>query len=67
MTQEIVLRRLSIIKRVFNTAVTQAEQPEVTSFTALLSFHDSIDMFMNLAAEYRNISNLRRSFTSLSE
>ena len=62
MTQETILKRLSIIKSVYNSAVNQAEKPEITSFTALLSFHDSIDMFMNLAAEHRNIANRRSLF-----
>jgi hypothetical protein len=45
MTQEIILKRLSIIKRIYAIGVAEAEKPEITSFTSVLSFHDSIECF----------------------
>lgn len=51
MTQDTITRRLSLIKNLFKLGTEQSKLPETISYTAILSIHDSIDMFMNLAAE----------------
>src|SRR5258705_9198103 len=51
MTQDIIIRRLSLIKQLYQIGFEQAVLPETISFISILSMHDSIDMFMNLSAE----------------
>lgn len=51
MTNDIIIRRLTIIKYLFKTAIEQLNKPESVSYISVLLVHDSIDMFMNLAAE----------------
>lgn len=51
MDTSIVLRRLSIIKYLYQTGMQQTKLPEILAYTSILSFHDAIDMFMQLAAE----------------
>jgi len=54
MTQEIILKRLSILKLLYKIGVEQSYKGEMTSFFSILSFHDSIEMFLKLAAETKN-------------
>jgi len=51
MDQQNIIRRLSIIKLLYKEGVEQSLQSEATSFFSILSFHDSIDMFLNLAIQ----------------
>lgn len=53
MTKEIVLRRLSIIKHLHKLGDQQSQLPETIAYSSVLSFHDSIDLFNQLAAEYQ--------------
>lgn len=55
MTKEVLIRRLSLIKHLYRTGLEKASLPETISFTSILLLHDSIDMFMNLAAEKKEI------------
>ena len=55
MTQDLILKRLSYIKRLYELGVEQIKQPEVIAYSSILCFHDSIDMFMQLAAEVNGI------------
>jgi hypothetical protein len=57
MTNYIVIKRLCIIKKLFQLGVQQADLPEILSFSSVLTFHDSIDMFMQLAVEKNNITD----------
>jgi hypothetical protein len=54
MTEEIILKRLSIIKLLYKIGVEQSYKGEMTSFFSILSFHDSIEMFLKLAVEKNN-------------
>ncbi len=47
----IIVRRLAIVKYLFNIGVQQSYQPEVVAGFSILSFHDSIEMFLQLVAE----------------
>ena len=51
MTPDVILRRLNLIKNLFKQGLRQGAEPETIAYTAVLSMHDAIDMFMNLAAE----------------
>jgi hypothetical protein len=56
MTEDIIIRRLAVIKHLYKLGIEQATLPETLSYTSILSLHDAIDMFMNLAAEMKGIS-----------
>lgn len=45
------LQRLSFIKYLFSIGITQSYQPEPLCGVAILSFHDSIELFLCLASE----------------
>ena len=60
MTNEIIVKRLAIIKYLFNVGLEQCKQPEIVAYSSILSFHDSIDMFMQLAAEKKGIAKRER-------
>lgn len=51
MDREILIKRLSIIKLLYKIGIDQSQNSELTSFFSILSFHDSIEMFLKLAAE----------------
>jgi hypothetical protein len=69
MTNEIIIRRLSLIKQLYLLGVDQSMLPESISYTSVLSIHDSLDMFMNLVAEKESITKgqfLMQYFDSIS-
>lgn len=45
-------KRLAIIKYLYNVAVEQSMKPEPICSTSVLTFHDSIELFLELAAEH---------------
>ena len=59
---KILLKRLSVIKLLYKQGLEQSRQSEATSFFSILSFHDSIEMFLKLAAEHKGISTDNLSF-----
>jgi hypothetical protein len=70
MTNDIIVRRLSIIKYLYKQGVEQAKLPETISYSSILSIHDSIYMFMNLAAEKKGVNKgqaLMQYFTDIPE
>lgn len=62
MTQDTILKRLSYIKYLYNLGVEQSKQAEVISFSSILCFHDSIDFFVQLSAEYYGIKSTEKLF-----
>jgi hypothetical protein len=54
MNQEIILKRLSIVKLLYKIGMEQSYKGEMTSFFSILSFHDCIEMFLKLAVEKNN-------------
>jgi hypothetical protein len=54
MDKEILIRRLSIVKLLLRNANMLSQQNELTSFLSILSYHDAIDMYLNVAAEHQN-------------
>ncbi|MBL7745316.1 MAG: hypothetical protein JNN00_17710 [Chitinophagaceae bacterium] len=56
MTKEDILKRLAYIKYLYKAGVEQSKQPEIIAYTSVLSFHDAIDWFMNLACLKKGIS-----------
>ena len=57
MDREILIKRLSIIKLLYRIGIDQSRSSELTSFFSILSFHDSIEMFLKLAAEKKGKSD----------
>ena len=51
MVEEVILRRLSLIKHLYRAGLEKAALPETISFSSILLLHDAIEMFMNLVAE----------------
>ncbi|WP_416866765.1 MAG: hypothetical protein ACMVP2_03710 [Imperialibacter sp.] len=62
MKNEIVLKRLAIIKHLFRIGVEQSYQVETVAAFSILSFHDSIEMYLKLLAEEKNIKSDKLNF-----
>jgi len=49
---EEAVKRLAIIKYLYNAATEQSMKPEPFGSTSVLTFHDTIELFLELAAEH---------------
>jgi hypothetical protein len=56
------IKRLAFIRFLYSQGLEQAARPQSLAATALLSFHDAVEMFLLLAAEHRGV-NLDRNTT----
>ena len=61
-----VLRRLAIVRYLYNSAVRQSRQPEPLGLTSILMFHDSIELFLQLGSEQLNVSKQGLGFMDYS-
>jgi len=52
--KEIIIRRLAIIKYLYNIGVQQSMQVETVAGFSILTFHDCAEMFLLLVAENSN-------------
>ena len=52
--KEIIIRRLAVIKYLYNTGVQQSMQVETVAGFSVLTFHDCAEMFLILVAENKN-------------
>lgn len=59
LNKEIIIRRLALIKYLFQKGVEISKQAETISGFSILSFHDSIEMFLILAAEDRDLKKYK--------
>ncbi|HEY5508631.1 MAG TPA: hypothetical protein VIK29_08175 [Paludibacter sp.] len=57
MEREIIIKRLAIIKQLFLQGVEQSNRTEGISSFSILSFHDSVEMFLKLYSEYKNVED----------
>ena len=62
LNQELILKRLSLIKYLYRVGVQQSEQHEPVCSFSILSFHDSIEMFVKLLAEQLNLKSDKFTF-----
>lgn len=62
MNKEIVYKRLALIKYLYSVGLKQSKLVEPISCFSILSFHDSIEMFLKLLAEQNNIKSEKFSF-----
>ena len=70
MTEDVIVRRLTLVKHVYKLGIEQASLPDTISFSAILLLHDALDMFMDLAAEKKGIGKglyLMQYFDSIPE
>jgi len=49
------VKRLAFIKYLFTVGVEQTEKPEPLCWASVLTFHDAVELFLQLAAEYVNV------------
>jgi hypothetical protein len=56
------IKRLAFIRFLYSQGLEQAARPQPLAATALLSFHDAVEMFLLLAAEHLGV-NLDRNTT----
>ena len=52
----LTVQRLAFIRFVYEQGVSQADQPEPLSATAVLSFQDAVELFLRLAAEHLHVN-----------
>jgi hypothetical protein len=52
----LTVQRLAFIRFLYEQGVSQADQPEPVSATAVLSFQDAIELFLRLAAEHLHVN-----------
>jgi len=62
MVIESFLRRLSFVKYLYALAVEQSKKPEPLAAVSILMFHDSIELFFQIASEYLNVKTDKASF-----
>ncbi|GHV33818.1 hypothetical protein FACS1894178_0100 [Bacteroidia bacterium] len=55
MNKEILIKRLALIKYLYKRGVVQSNESETLAGFSILSFHDSIEMFLILLAEHHNV------------
>jgi hypothetical protein len=55
MLPETTARRLAFVRYLYGVAVQQSRYPEPLYGTSILTFHDSIELFLQLASEYLNV------------
>lgn len=56
-----IISRLSLIKYLFQRAVDQSNQPSPQNYISVLMFHDSIELFLQLSAEFANANTTRNT------
>lgn len=56
------MQRLAFIKYLYTTAVTQSQQGEPLASASILTFHDSVELFLQLASEQLNVGRKRLDF-----
>ena len=59
---ELIIKRLSLIKYLYKQGIEQSYQTETIAAFSILNLHDSIEMFLKLVAENKNIKSDKFSF-----
>lgn len=59
---EILYKRLAHIKQLYSMGIEQSHRAESISVFSLLTFHDSIEMFLTLLAEHKGINSTNFKF-----
>jgi len=53
---EAITRRLALIRYLYNLGFEQSKLPEPIGLVSILTFHDCIELFLQLASEHLNVS-----------
>jgi hypothetical protein len=56
------MQRLAFVKYLYTVAVEQTKRPEPMCYVSTLTFHDAIELFLQLSCEHLNVSTKRISF-----
>lgn len=64
---ETTMERLAFNKYVVDMASQQAQEPQPMSATAVLSFHDAVELFLQHSAEYLNAGKAGKSYVRFME
>lgn len=59
---EIIMRRLAFIKYLYTVAIEQSQKPEPLFLTSILTFHDAIELFLQLSLEHLDVSRRAENF-----
>jgi|SRR5579871_2077742 len=51
MLDEITIQRLGLIRYIYETAMEESQQPEPFGLISILKFHDSVELFLDLACD----------------
>jgi len=54
---ELLIKRLAYIKQLYRIGMEQSQRNENIAVFSILAFHDSIEMFLALLCEHKNINN----------
>ena len=57
-----LVRRLAFVKYLYQLGIGQSRSPEPFAAAALLTFHDAIELFLQLASEYCNVGKGHPAF-----
>src|SRR5882757_6643613 len=60
--KEVLIKRLSKIKLLYNIGLSLSYQNENVAYFSILNFHDSVEMFLTLAAEHNDIKSEKFTF-----
>lgn len=55
MLDQVTIQRLGLIRYLYDSAVEESRKPAPFGATSILKFHDSVELFLQLSAEYLNI------------
>lgn len=56
------VKRLALVRHLFNVGIEQSHQPEPMNCISLLSFHDAVEWFLQLTTEHHGISKRDPTF-----
>jgi hypothetical protein len=62
LNNEMLIKRLALIKHLYSIGLEQSRQVETIASFSILSFQDSIEMFLKLIAEHKNIKSEKFNF-----
>ena len=62
MLNDSTTRRLAFIKYLYTVGVDQSVQPEPLNSSSILTIHDSVELFLQLASEHLNVGNAQPGF-----
>lgn len=60
--KELIIKRLALIKYLYRTGIEQSKLVETVAFVSILTFHNSIEMFLKLLSEHLDIRSDNFSF-----